>query len=224
LISRLSLQPIAKIPSLSVRPARLTGAQAAAKRATDIAVAAVLLIVTAPLWAALVLAVKLSSRGPALFHQERIGMRGKRFVMLKFRTMVVDAEDRLRDVRHLNEATGPLFKMRLDPRITRLGRFLRRWSLDEMPQLVNVLRGDMSFVGPRPPLWSEVSSYEDWHFTRLDVRPGVTGLGQVTGRSDSSFEDSVRLDVFYIENWSFAYDVYILAKTIPALLSGKGAY
>jgi lipopolysaccharide/colanic/teichoic acid biosynthesis glycosyltransferase len=151
-------------------------------------------------------------------------MQGTPFVMLKFRTMVSGAEHRLDEVRHLNDASGPLFKIRQDPRVTRLGRLLRRLSLDELPQLFNVLRGDMSLVGPRPPLRAEVSAYERWHFARLEVRPGMTGLGQVTGRSDRSFEDMVRLDVFYIENWSLAYDLYILAKTIPAVLHGRGAY
>ncbi len=224
LISRVALQPIARIPSLLVRPARLTGPQATVKRVVDVIVAAGLLCLTAPLLVAIALAVRLGSRGPVLFRQERIGMRGVPFTMLKFRTMVADAESRLPDVEHLNEASGPLFKIRQDPRVTPTGRFLRRHSLDELPQLVNVIRGHMSLVGPRPPLRSEVSAYERWHFARLEVRPGMTGLGQVTGRSDRSFEDTVRLDVFYIENWSLTYDLYIIAKTIPALLFGRGAY
>jgi exopolysaccharide biosynthesis polyprenyl glycosylphosphotransferase len=224
LISRISLQPIARIPSLSVRRVRLTGAQSVVKRCVDVAGALFLLAVTAPLWAVIALAVRCTSAGPILFRQERIGMRGAPFTMFKFRTMVWDAQDRLAEVRHLNEASGPLFKIKSDPRVTRVGRFLRRHSLDELPQLLNVLRGDMSLVGPRPPLRSEVSAYERWHFARLEVRPGMTGLGQVTGRSDRSFEDTVRLDVFYIENWSLAYDLFIAAKTIPALIHGRGAY
>src|SRR5262249_3124071 len=154
------------------------------------------------LWAAIALAIRVTSPGPILFRQERIGARGAPFTMFKFRTMVRDAEARRQEVDHLNEASGPLFKIRRDPRVTRVGRFLRRCSLDELPQLLNVVRGEMSLVGPRPPLRSEVSAYERWHFARLEVRPGMTGLGQVTGRSDRSFEDTVRLDVFYIENWS----------------------
>jgi len=224
LISRLALQPIAKVPSLLVRRARLTGTQAALKRTTDVTMSALLLLLAAPLGAVITLAVKLTSPGPVFFRQERIGMRGRPFDMLKFRTMVVDAEERLAEVRHLNDAAGPLFKIRDDPRVTRVGRFLRRHSLDELPQLLSVLRGDMSLVGPRPPLREEVSAYERWHFARLEVRPGMTGLGQVTGRSDRSFEDTVRLDVFYIENWSFSYDLFILAKTIPAVFHGRGAY
>ncbi len=224
LISRISLQPVAQIPSLTVRRARLTGPQAAIKRAVDVSLAGFLLVLTSPLWAAIAMTIKLGSKGPILFRQERIGARGAPFTMLKFRTMVRDAEARRQEVDHLNEATGPLFKIRRDPRVTRVGRFLRRCSLDELPQLLNVIRGEMSLVGPRPPLRSEVSAYERWHFARLEVRPGMTGLGQVTGRSDRSFEDTVRLDVFYIENWSLTYDLWIMAKTIPALLSAKGAY
>jgi exopolysaccharide biosynthesis polyprenyl glycosylphosphotransferase len=224
LISRISLQPVGRIPSLTVRRARLTGPQAAMKRAVDVSLSGFLLLVTSPLWAAIALAIRVTSPGPILFRQERIGARGAPFTMFKFRTMVRDAESRRHEVDHLNEATGPLFKIRRDPRVTRVGRFLRRCSLDELPQLVNVIRGEMSLVGPRPPLRSEVSAYERWHFARLEVRPGMTGLGQVTGRSDRSFEDTVRLDVFYIENWSLTYDLWILAKTIPALLSAKGAY
>jgi exopolysaccharide biosynthesis polyprenyl glycosylphosphotransferase len=224
LISRLSLHPVARIPSLRVRPARLTGPQALAKRATDVIVSLVLLVVTAPLMAAVAFAVKFSSRGPVLFRQERIGREGRPFVMLKFRTMVADAQERLADVRPLNDVPGPLFKMRRDPRATRVGRWLRRHSLDELPQLVNVVRGDMSLVGPRPPLRSEVSVYERWHFARLEVRPGMTGLWQVAGRSDRSFDDMVRLDVFYIENWSLSQDLIIAARTIPALIRARGAY
>ena len=144
--------------------------------------------------------------------------------MLKFRTMVVGAESMLDGLREQNEATGPLFKLRRDPRVTRVGRFLRRWSLDELPQLWNVLTGDMSLVGPRPALPVEVDAYEDWHLDRLQVPPGITGLWQVKGRSDLPFDDYVRLDLFYIENWSVGYDMYILAKTLPAVFAGRGAF
>jgi lipopolysaccharide/colanic/teichoic acid biosynthesis glycosyltransferase len=153
-----------------------------------------------------------------------VGQRTRHFQILKFRTMVQDADAKLDGLKHLNEATGPLFKLKKDPRITRVGRWLRAWSLDELPQLWNVLRGDMSLVGPRPPLPAEVAQYEDWHFDRLEVRPGMTGLWQVRGRSQLPFDDYVRLDLFYIENWSIGYDLYILAKTLPAILSHKGAF
>jgi len=165
------------------------------------------------------LAVKLGSKGPVLFRQTRVGRRGRPFTLLKFRTMIEGAAA----IDVPNDSEGPLFKSKSDPRITTAGRFLRRWSLDELPQLLNVLRGRMSLVGPRPPLPEEVELYEDWQRDRLEVRPGMTGLWQVRGRSDLSFDDYVRLDLFYIENWSLAYDFYLLAKTIPAVLSGRGA-
>jgi lipopolysaccharide/colanic/teichoic acid biosynthesis glycosyltransferase len=144
--------------------------------------------------------------------------------MYKFRSMVRGAELMLTQLVDRNEASGALFKMRDDPRVTTLGRWIRRWSLDELPQLLNVLRGDMSLVGPRPPLPNEVAVYEDWHHGRLEVRPGITGLWQVGGRSELTFDDYVRLDLFYIENWSIAYDLFILAKTVPAVLFRKGAF
>jgi lipopolysaccharide/colanic/teichoic acid biosynthesis glycosyltransferase len=151
-------------------------------------------------------------------------MRGRLFRMHKFRTMVADADQQLALLVDRNEADGPLFKMRNDPRVTRVGRFLRKWSIDELPQLVNVLRGDMSLVGPRPALPSEVMQYHDWHRDRLEVRPGMTGLWQVKGRSQLAFDDAVRMDLFYIENWSITYDLYILFKTPHAVLSHRGAY
>ena len=194
------------------------------KRATDRALAVPLAVATAPAMAAIALWVRRGSPGPAFYRQRRIGYAGEPFTLLKFRTMVADAELLLADLLTRNEADGPLFKLRHDPRITRVGRWLRRTSLDELPQLWNVLRGEMSLVGPRPPLPSEVAAYEDWQLDRLEVRPGLTGLWQVSGRSDLSFDDCVRLDLFYIENWSLAYDLYILAKTVPVLISQRGAY
>ena len=182
------------------------------------------LILTAPIWLVAAVAIKLDSPGPVLYRQRRVGEGGRPFVMLKFRSMYVDAEQRLAELRPLSEADGPLFKLRNDPRVTRVGRVLRRWSLDELPQLWNVIRGDMSLVGPRPPLPEEVAAYEEWHFARLEAPPGVTGLWQVSGRSELSFEDYVRRDLFYIENWSLAYDLFIVLKTIPMVLSRRGAY
>jgi exopolysaccharide biosynthesis polyprenyl glycosylphosphotransferase len=223
LASRLSVEPLGGVMALSVRPVRLTGAQAAAKRAFDLALGTLALLVTSPIWLVAAGLVASTSRGPVFFKQERVGRDGRRFTLMKFRTMVVDAEAMLVQLRDRNEASGPLFKLRDDPRITRVGKWLRRLSIDELPQLVNVLRGEMSLVGPRPPLQSEVDAYEDWQRDRLEVRPGITGLWQVSGRSDLSFDEYVRLDLFYIENWSLAFDVYILAKTIPAALAAKGA-
>jgi exopolysaccharide biosynthesis polyprenyl glycosylphosphotransferase len=224
LTSRLAVQPVGGLPTLSLKPVELSGAQAAAKRMFDIVGAAGLLALGIPLWLLITAAVKFSSRGPVLFRQQRVGRRGAPFTLLKFRTMVPDAEAMLSVLRERNEGSGPLFKLRDDPRVTRVGKWLRRWSLDETPQLINVLRGDMSLVGPRPPLPEEVAAYELWQADRLEVRPGITGLWQVSGRSQLSFDDYVRLDLFYIENWSLTYDIFICAKTLPILLSGRGAY
>jgi exopolysaccharide biosynthesis polyprenyl glycosylphosphotransferase len=224
LSSRLSVQPLGGLMALSLRPVRLSGTQAAAKRVFDLLLGGVALLVTLPLWAALAVVIKLTSSGSVLFRQQRVGRRGRPFTILKFRTMRRDA-DRMREgLLDLNEADGPLFKLRDDPRVTRVGRWLRRWSLDELPQLVNVVRGEMSLVGPRPPLPEEVREYEEWQFDRLEVQPGITGLWQVSGRSDLSFDEYVRLDLFYIENWSLAYDLFIVAKTVPKLFSRRGAY
>ena len=219
LSTRLSAQPLGGVMVFSVWPVRLSGLQAATKRTFDLVGGSVALILSLILWVPIGLAVKLGSRGPVLFRQTRVGRRERPFTLLKFRTMIEGAAA----IDVPNDSEGPLFKSKSDPRITTAGRFLRRWSLDELPQLLNVLRGRMSLVGPRPPLPEEVELYEDWQRDRLEVRPGMTGLWQVRGRSDLSFDDYVRLDLFYIENWSLAYDFYLLAKTIPAVLSGRGA-
>jgi exopolysaccharide biosynthesis polyprenyl glycosylphosphotransferase len=222
---RLSVQSFAGLMTLSVQPVRLSRPKAILKRAFDVALAAGAIVVTAPVWLVTAIAVKVSSHGPVFFRHIRVGREGKPFTVYKFRTMVNGAEEVLAELRALNEASGPLFKMRDDPRVTRVGRFLRRWSLDELPQLWNVVRGDMSLVGPRPPLPEEVDAYEhDWHFDRLEVLPGITGLWQVSGRSNLSFDDYMRLDLSYVENWSIGFDIFILAKTLPALLSRKGAW
>jgi exopolysaccharide biosynthesis polyprenyl glycosylphosphotransferase len=224
LSGRLAPQAVGGVMALSVAAPQLTRAQAAAKRACDLALSGLGLVALAPLLAVVALAVAVTSPGPVIFRQERVGLGGRRFVLRKFRTMVAGADAMLEGLADRNEADGPLFKLRRDPRVTPLGRWLRRYSIDELPQLLNVLRGDMSLVGPRPPLPSEVASYEDWQLDRLEVRPGLTGLWQTSGRSDLSFEEYVRLDLFYVENWSLAYDLYLLAKTIPTLLSPKGAF
>jgi lipopolysaccharide/colanic/teichoic acid biosynthesis glycosyltransferase len=168
--------------------------------------------------------VKLHDGGPVLFRQPRIGREGETFQMLKFRSMVVDAEARLAALRDQNEFDSVLFKMKEDPRITPLGRVLRRYSIDELPQLVNVLRGEMSLVGPRPPLSSEVDRYADDVHRRLLVRPGLTGLWQVSGRSGLSWDESVRLDLYYVDNWSMTSDLVIIAKTVRAVVGSSGAY
>jgi exopolysaccharide biosynthesis polyprenyl glycosylphosphotransferase len=221
--TRLTVQPLDHLTMISLKSAHLSGGQAAAKRAVDILGAMVGLLITSPLWIGIALAIKISSDGPILFRQVRVGKQARRFTLLKFRTMIPGAEGMLIDLRDRNEADGPLFKIREDPRVTSVGRWLRRWSLDELPQLVNVLRGDMSLVGPRPPLPDEVGLYEDWQHGRLEVAPGITGLWQVEGRIELPFQEAVRRDIFYIENWSLSYDLFILAKTVPAILSRRGA-
>jgi exopolysaccharide biosynthesis polyprenyl glycosylphosphotransferase len=190
----------------------------------DVTIAAAALIALTPLLLFVALAVRLDSAGPILFRQSRCGRGAKPFTFLKFRGMVADAEARLPALLALNEATGPLFKMRNDPRLTRVGRVIRRTSLDELPQLWNVLRGEMSLVGPRPPLPSEVENYSAWQRRRLLVLPGITGAWQVSGRSDIGFDDMVRLDVDYIENWSLFKDITILLRTVLVVLTTKGAY
>nr|BFE34450.1 sugar transferase [Actinomadura rugatobispora] len=221
---RTTIRPAAGLPLLHVDHPELAGLRRLLKGVFDRTVAGLALILLSPLWAVMALLIRADDPGPALYAQERIGRDGRRFRMLKFRTMVVGA-DRRRDV--LSAAggrNGLLFKLRDDPRITRLGARLRRFSLDELPQLVNVLRGEMSLVGPRPPLPAEVDRYgEDVH-RRLAVKPGMTGLWQVSGRSDLSWDESVRLDLRYIENWSLTLDTQILWKTIAAVVRGSGAY
>jgi exopolysaccharide biosynthesis polyprenyl glycosylphosphotransferase len=218
------VQSLGGVTALSLRPVRLTGTQAVIKRAFDIVVAGIGLVLLSPVLAAIAVSVKLTSPGPVLFRQKRVGHRGRPFTMLKFRTMQVGADSMVDELRAEHGVEDLMFKMKDDPRVTRVGRVLRKVSLDELPQLINVVIGDMSLVGPRPPLPEEVTRYEDWQFDRLEVPPGISGLWQVSGRSDLSFEDCVRLDLFYIENWSLAYDLYILAKTIPVLVSKRGAY
>jgi len=170
------------------------------------------------------LAIRLGTPGPVIFRQQRVGRDGHIFTMLKFRTMVVDAERQLDRVRGLAQADGPLFKLRNDPRITTVGRLLRRYSIDELPQLVNVLRGDMSLVGPRPALRDEMNDWSPELYGRLRVRPGITGLWQVSGRSDTTFSEYSRLDLYYVDNWSLTTDLRILARTFAAVLRPEGAY
>lgn len=194
------------------------------KRVLDVTGSAVLLLLLFPLMAGIALAIKLTSPGPVIFKQPRVGLRGRTFMFLKFRSMYMDAEQRLREVAGLNEKDGPIFKIKNDPRVTPIGRTLRKFSLDELPQLINVLRGEMSLVGPRPPLPREVEKYDEESYVRLCVTPGITCLWQICGRSDLSFADWVRLDKFYIEHMSFWLDLKILLLTIPAVLKGQGAY
>lgn len=222
---RISVRPVGGLPLLHVEQPEFTGVRRILKGAFDRGLALLALILLAPFFAVVAVAVRLDSRGPALFRQTRVGRGGREFSMLKFRSMTVDAEERLVDVRSENvHEDGPLFKAQNDPRITRVGGFLRRTSLDELPQLWNVVRGTMSLVGPRPPLPREVATYEDDAQRRLLVKPGLTGLWQISGRSDLSWEDSVRLDLYYVENWNLFLDLSILVRTVRAVIAARGAY
>ena len=212
------------VPLFELRPPMLTGVEWATKRAFDLVVSLVFVVVGIPLWLLVAAAIKLDSRGPVLYVDRRIGVGEREFGMFKFRTMVADAAEQQSELEEENEATGALFKIRDDPRVTRVGRVLRRLSLDELPQLVNVLRGEMSLVGPRPLPLRDHAMLEDWHRARALVLPGMTGLWQISGRSGLEFDDLVRLDFTYIENWSIWSDISIIARTIPAVLSGRGAY
>jgi exopolysaccharide biosynthesis polyprenyl glycosylphosphotransferase len=224
LASRLTVQPLGGLTALSLQPVRLSGGQVVAKFTFDIVLSALLLVVLSPALAAIAVAVKVSSPGPVLYRQVRIGLRGRPFTMLKFRTMRSGADRDVEALRAEHRVHDVMFKIKDDPRVTKVGRFLRRFSIDELPQLLNVVRGDMSLVGPRPALPEEVAKYEEWHMDRLEVPPGITGLWQISGRADLSFDECVQLDLFYIENWSLSYELFILGKTIPVMMSRRGAY
>lgn len=223
---RTTIRPVDGLPMLHVEHPRLKGGRRFVKTVFDRVSALVLLILAAPVLLAIALLIRMSpgAGGPAIFRQERVGKNGRPFVIYKFRTMYVNAEDRLAELLDRNETDGELFKMRDDPRVTRVGRWLRRLSLDEVPQLVNVLKGDMSLVGPRPPLPREVAGYPSDMRRRLVVKPGLTGLWQVSGRSDLSWEESIRLDLSYVENWSLTMDLAILVRTLGAVVRSSGAY
>ncbi|WP_136706591.1 sugar transferase [Agromyces sp. H66] len=221
---RIHARPVAGLPLIQVDYPVFTGRRYALKRAFDIVTSLLALVVLSPVFLVIAMLVRRDTPGPALFTQERVGLNGERFHMLKFRSMVVDAETQLPTLLDRSDGNGVLFKLKSDPRVTRVGAVLRRYSLDELPQLVNVLAGEMSLVGPRPPLASEVEQYDEWTRRRLLVRPGITGLWQTQGRSDLSWEDSVRLDLYYVENWSLTGDIIILYRTIRAVVRAHGAY
>ena len=221
---RVHVRPVSGLQLLYVEQPEFTGPTRVVKEAFDRITAAVALIAISPVLVLIAAAIRLTSQGPVIFRQVRVGREGAMFTVYKFRTMVCNAEEMLPDVADVNHGNGLLFKRHDDPRVTAVGRFLRRFSLDELPQLVNVLLGDMSMVGPRPALQSETEQYGRATSRRLLVKPGITGLWQVSGRSDLSWEDSVRLDLYYVENWSFAGDIQILWKTLHAVVSRRGAY
>jgi exopolysaccharide biosynthesis polyprenyl glycosylphosphotransferase len=220
---RLHIRPLMGFPLLHVEEPHFTGWRRLVKRATDVVLTSVGLVIISPVILGIAAVVKLQDGGPVIFRQTRIGRGGKPFMMLKFRSMVVDAEDRKLDLMASNEGKGGLFKLSNDPRVTRLGRILRNFSLDELPQLFNVLGGSMSLVGPRPHLASELAQMPSESSRRSLVTPGLTGLWQVSGRSDLEGDDAVRLDLRYVENWSFTLDLQILWKTIFAVLAKHGA-
>ncbi|MEA2218772.1 MAG: hypothetical protein QOJ35_1398 [Solirubrobacteraceae bacterium] len=224
LVHRAEFVPGEAVPLFELKPPVFEGFDYALKRTFDICGSSLLLLTMSPLLAAATLAVRLSSRGPILYRSMRPGIGGKPFACLKFRTMYRDADQRQADLESLNEATGALFKMRDDPRMTPVGRLLRRYSVDELPQLFNVLRGEMSLVGPRPLPERDFQRLEEWHKKRYLVTPGITGLWQVSGRSELDFDDLVRLDFLYLERWSVFLDLSILVKTVPAVFSRKGAF
>ena len=224
LTRRVLISEIAGLPLITIKGISLSRWNLAVKRTFDLAVSTVVVVAGMPLWLAVAAAIKLTSPGPIFYSQERIGRQGASFAMLKFRSMYLDAEQRLLDVMADNEASGPIFKMKADPRVTGVGKLLRKLSFDEFPQLINVLKGEMSLVGPRPPLPREVELYSAHDWRRLEVVPGMTGLWQVSGRSSLTFDEMVRLDILYIENWSVGLDITLILRTVPAVLLARGAY
>ncbi len=222
-IARMEISELDGLPMLGFSRTPSDTVQLVAKRAFDLGVSALVLLLLSPVLLAAMVAIKLDSPGPVFFWQRRVGLNGREFKILKFRSMYQDAESRLEALKRFNEMSGPVFKMTNDPRVTRVGRFLRRTSLDEFPQFWNVVRGEMSVVGPRPPLPSEVRQYKRWQRRRLSVKPGITCTWQVSGRNDIDFEQWMELDLQYIDQWSFWTDFQICLKTIPAVLSSRGA-
>jgi exopolysaccharide biosynthesis polyprenyl glycosylphosphotransferase len=222
-ISKVSMEFLESVPLITFSTTPNHALALLIKRIMDILISALLLAVLFPFMVFFGLLIKLTSRGPILYRQVRCGLYGRKFVLYKFRSMRQGAEDILWEIRHLNEMDGPVFKMRNDPRVTPLGRFLRKSSIDELPQLWNVLRGEMSLVGPRAPLPEEVKEYSRWQRRRLSVRPGITCLWQISGRNEIDFHEWMKLDLHYIDNWSLQLDIKILLRTFPVVLIGKGA-
>ena len=223
-LSRVSVDDLGGIPLIGLKATRFTETGRMAKRLLDLGLILVFVPLLIPLLALLALIVRLDSGPPVFFTQKRVGRKGQLFRIIKFRSMAVGAEGQQQALSELNQASGPLFKIREDPRLTPVGRWLRRSSLDELPQLINVLRGEMSLVGPRPGLPQEVEQYKHWHRQRLDVLPGITGLWQVSGRSEVAFDEMCLLDIYYLENWSLGMDIVLILRTIPKVFLGRGAY
>jgi exopolysaccharide biosynthesis polyprenyl glycosylphosphotransferase len=223
-LSRIDMEAIEGIPLIGIKQVSINSMQQIVTRIADMIIAFLILIIGLPIWLCIALAIRLSSSGPIFYKQTRIGLNGRPFKVYKFRSMYKNADARLADLMPHNEVQGPLFKIKDDPRITPVGKFLRHISFDEIPQLFNVIKGEMSLVGPRPPLPHEVALYEEWQKGRLAIKPGMTGLWQVRGRSNISFDEGVLMDLYYIENWSLRLYFQILLRTIPAVLFRRGAY
>ena len=224
LTSRIQVRDIAGVPIFVLDERIFLRSSRILKRSIDLLIGGISTLLASPVILIVGVLIKLDSRGPIVLAQTRIGKGARPFTVYKFRSMRVDAEALRDSLEDLNESQGPLFKMRRDPRITRVGRVIRKLSIDELPQLINVFKGEMSLVGPRPPLPSEVDLYESWQRKRFEVLPGITGLAQISGRSDLSFDETLRFDFFYIENWSPLMDVKIMLKTLPGVVLGRGAY
>ena len=222
--SRVQVREIAGVPIFALDERIFLRSSRLLKRAIDLTLGTVALLLTSPLFGFVAALIRIESKGPSMIKQTRIGKGAKPFTVYKFRSMKQDADALKEELLHLNESQGPLFKIRNDPRITRVGRIIRKLSIDELPQLLNVLRGEMSLVGPRPPLPDEVDQYESWQRKRFEVMPGLTGLAQISGRSDLSFDETLRFDFYYIENWSPLIDIKIMLKSIPKVILGRGAY
>lgn len=223
-VARVSLSEIKAIPLLTMEPVARDSQQLIAKRILDLTLTIAALPILVPLFCLVAFAIKIESRGPVFFVQQRVGLRKHEFPMFKFRSMYEDAEERMKDLEHLNEASGPIFKITNDPRVTRIGKFIRRTSIDELPQLINVLRGEMSLVGPRPMSLRDVEKFDKGvQRKRFSVQPGLTCIWQVSGRSNLTFDQWLELDLQYIENWSFWLDIQLLLKTVPAVVFSKGA-
>jgi exopolysaccharide biosynthesis polyprenyl glycosylphosphotransferase len=222
--NQMKVQVLNGIPLMSTREISIQGWNLLFKRAFDLVVGAAMGVAVSPLLLLIALAIRFETPGPILFRQTRVGKNGQHFICYKFRSMVANADQLRSQIASLNESSGPLFKIRKDPRLTRVGRWIRRYSLDELPQLLNVLRGEMSLIGPRPNLPAEVAQYQEWMKKRLLVSPGLTGLWQVSGRSDLMFDEMVLLDLYYVENWSVGLDASILLRSVPAVLRATGAY
>ena len=222
--NQMQVEELNGVPLLTSRDISIRGWNLLVKRGFDLFFGGLMGLILLPIMLLIAAAIRLDTHGPVIFSQVRVGKNGRQFRCHKFRSMVHNADELKVHVADLNESSGPLFKIRNDPRLTRVGRFIRRYSLDELPQLYNILRGEMSLIGPRPNLPDEVAQYQEWMLKRMVVSPGLTGLWQVSGRSDLTFDEMVLLDIFYVENWSMGLDMSILLRSIPAVLNARGAY